>query len=140
MSAPAAVAAVALRQVAAVLGTLDDRQLDDLVAGRGRLVFESGGEGTVPRAARPPARLRPPAPVGSDVAAINRLTSSTEVADYLRQHDKRLTAQVLRQIARALGPTVPITGRTKADLRRDIIEGTAGFRERTAAMSGGAWA
>jgi hypothetical protein len=46
---------------------------------------------------------------------------------------------VLKQIARGLGPTVSTTGRTKAQLRRDIVEGTAGFRERSAAMSGGAW-
>jgi hypothetical protein len=46
---------------------------------------------------------------------------------------------VLKQIARALGPTVLATGRNKAEVRRDIVAGTAGFRSRSAAMSGGAW-
>ena len=46
---------------------------------------------------------------------------------------------VLKQIARELGPTVLATGRSKADVRRDIVAGTAGFRCRSAAMSGGAW-
>ena len=46
---------------------------------------------------------------------------------------------VLREIARALGPTVSAAGRNSDDLIRNIVEGTAGFRIRSAAMSGGAW-
>jgi len=60
------------------------------------------------------------------------------VADYLSAHDGRLTVPVLKQVARRLGPTVA-TGRSKAELKRNIIEGTAGFRERSMAMSRGAW-
>jgi hypothetical protein len=74
-----------------------------------------------------------PAPV----AEINRLISPAAVADYLER--ERFTVPVLRQIARALGPTVSGVGRNRDDLSRNIVEGTAGFRIRSAAMSGGAW-
>jgi hypothetical protein len=73
------------------------------------------------------------------VERINACTTSVEVATYLAGLDARFTVPVLREIARAIGPTVNATGRTKGQLQRDIVEGTAGFRERTAAMSGGAW-
>lgn len=73
------------------------------------------------------------------VAAIKALGSRAEVADYLRAHDARLTVPVLKQVARRLGPTVASTGRSKAELKRNIVEGTAGFRERSHAMSRGAW-
>jgi hypothetical protein len=78
---------------------------------------------------------------GVDVAAaverINALPTPADVENYLK--DRRFTVSVLKQIARALGPTVLATGRNKAEVRRDIVAGTAGFRSRSAAMSGGAW-
>ena len=75
--------------------------------------------------------------VSAAVARINTLSSPTAVEEYLQ--DPRFTVAVLKQIARALGPTVLSTGRSKAEVRRDIVAGTAGFRSRSAAMSGGAW-
>lgn len=85
------------------------------------------------------AAVRPgrPAAVHAAVDAIRRLTSPDQVADHLQR--ERYTVPVLREIAAALGPTVSTAGRSKADLQRDIVEGTAGFRTRSAAMSGGAW-
>ena len=78
---------------------------------------------------------------GVDVAAaverINALPTPAAVEEYLK--DRRFTVSVLKQVARALGPTVLATGRTKAEMRRDIVAGTVGYRSRTAAMSGGAW-
>ena len=68
---------------------------------------------------------------------INQLDRPGAVAEYL--HRERFTVPMLREIARALGPTVPTTGRSKDEVIRDIVEGTAGFRIRSAAMSGGAW-
>jgi hypothetical protein len=79
-----------------------------------------------------------PGELEDTVRAIKALRSRAEVADYLRAHDDRLTVPVLKQVARRLGPTVA-TGRSKAELKRNIIEGTAGFRERSMAMSRGAW-
>jgi hypothetical protein len=78
--------------------------------------------------------------IAGAVADINRFATPTEVTDYLQRRSVEFTVPVLKEIARALGPTVNSTGRTKAQLRRDIVEGTAGFRVRSAAMSGGAWA
>jgi hypothetical protein len=126
---------VALRRS---LTTLSPEDLAAVAAGRARLEVHH----LAPR----PARRAPTTPVperdhGVDVAAaverINVLPTPTDVEDYLK--DRRFTASVLKQIARALGPTVLATGRNKAEVRRDIVAGTVGFRSRSAAMSGGAW-
>lgn len=133
---PAAPTAIALRRAAIVLDSLSPVQLADLDAGRGRLVFQPAA---FPAAA--PARQPEPSRVGIDVssavATIRGLTSPAEVASYLRR--ERFTAAALKAIARTLGPTVSAAARTKAELERDIVAGTAGFRTRAAAMSGGAW-
>ena len=132
--APSAVREAALAQVSAMLNELTSSQWEDLAAGRGRLVFRAASGSRARRA-------DPTDPAGTGLAAavaeINRLTSPSEVAGYLRE--QRFTAPVLRDIARALGPTVSTTGRSKDDLIRDIVAGTAGYRVRSAAMSGGAW-
>jgi len=120
------------------LATLCPEDLAAVAAGKARLEV---------RHLTPSARRRPPAtPVpahdhGVDVASaverINALPTPVAVEDYLK--DPRFTVSVLKQIARALGPTVLATGRSKAEVRRDIVAGTVGFRSRSAAMSGGAW-
>jgi hypothetical protein len=126
---------VALRRS---LATLSPEDLAAVAAGRARLEVRH----LAPR----PARRAPKTPVpardhGVDVTAaverINALPTPADVEDYLK--DRRFTVSVLKQIARALGPTVPATGRNKAEVRRDIVAGTVGFRSRSAAMSGGAW-
>ena len=126
--------AIALQKAVALLESLSREQLEDIASGDGKLVY------------RPGRRMRREAvqrPTDVDVAAvaadINQLATPAEVSDYLWRNDARFTVPVLKQIARALGPTVATTGRTKAELRRDIVEGTAGFRTRSAAMSDGAW-
>jgi hypothetical protein len=125
-------ASFAAEAVERVLGELSPEQLRALAEGRGRLVF-------APHAA--PGRTRRPAPpavdVSDDVAAIRAMTTRTEVSDHLA--DRRFTVPVLRELARALGPTVPATGRNRAELVHGIVEGTVGFRARSAALSGGAW-
>lgn len=121
-----------LAHVTAVLDGLSSTQLEDLAAGRGRLVFRPE---PVVRVRRQEAR--PADDITAAVAEINRLTSPAEVAAYLLR--QRFTVPVLREIARALGPTVSSAGRSKEGVIRDIVEGTAGFRTRSAAMSGGAW-
>jgi hypothetical protein len=133
--------AVALQKAVALLETLSREQLEDIAAGRATLVYQSSP------APAPAMRRREPTPqqrpTGVDiegaVAAINRLATPGEVSDYL-QSRAEFTVPVLKEIAKALGPTVNSTGRTKTQLRRDIVEGTAGFRVRAAAMSEGAWA
>ncbi|MCY7343713.1 MAG: hypothetical protein LH603_18260 [Pseudonocardia sp.] len=161
MTAPAALVAAALTKVAEVVGALSCAQLEDLAAGRVQFVLQSGDaerDGfwisdsrrekgpcpappvVMPMSGVPAAGVPASAVEVTDaVGEISRLGTSAEVADYLRLHDRRFTTPVLKEIARALGPTVSAAGRSKSDLRRNIVEGTAGFRERTAAMSGGAW-
>ena len=133
----AELAALALRQVGELLGRLDDDQLVALAEGRGQLVFRPAAPDPA-RPSRPRPAATEPGDLDATVSAIRALGSRAEVADYLRAHDDRLTVPVLKQVARRLGPTVA-TGRSKAELRRNIIEGTAGFRERSMAMSRGAW-
>jgi hypothetical protein len=129
--------AIALQKAVALLESLSREQLEDIASGNGKLVYQPGP-------ARPMRREVVHRPSGVDIAGavaeINRLTTPAEVADYLQSRSIEFTVPVLKEIARALGPTVNSTGRTKTQLRRDIVEGTAGFRVRSAAMSGGAWA
>jgi hypothetical protein len=133
---PSAPLAVALQKAVAVLESLSREQLEDIASGNGSLVYRPGP-------ARPMRREVAHRELNVDIAAavaeINRFTTPGEVANYL-QSRVEFTVPVLKEIARALGPTVSTAGRTKSQLRRDIVEGTAGFRVRAAAMSGGAWA
>ncbi len=133
---PSAPLAVALQKAVAVLESLSREQLEDIASGNGSLVYRPGP-------ARPMRREVVHRELNVDIAAavaeINRFTTPGEVANYL-QSRVEFTVPVLKEIARALGPTVSTAGRTKSQLRRDIVEGTAGFRVRAAAMSGGAWA
>jgi hypothetical protein len=133
---PSAPLAVALQKAVAVLESLSREQLEDIASGNGSLVYRPGP-------ARPMRRDVVHRELNVDIAAavadINRFTTPGEVANYL-QSRVEFTVPVLKEIARALGPTVSTAGRTKSQLRRDIVEGTAGFRVRAAAMSGGAWA
>ena len=131
---PSTTRADVLAHVTAVLDQLSAAQLDDLATGRGRLVFRSE---TGTRPARQETPHRGKTDVAIAVESINQLTGVAEVAGYLQQ--QRFTVPVLREIARALGPTVSTTGRTRDEVIRDIVAGTAGFRIRSAAMSGGAW-
>jgi hypothetical protein len=128
--------AIALQKAVALLESLSREQLADIASGDGKLVYQ-------PSPARPMRREVVQRPTNVDIEAaaadINRFTAPGEVADYLQSRSE-FTVPVLKEIARALGPTVNSTGRTKDQLRRDIVEGTAGFRVRSAAMSGGAWA
>jgi hypothetical protein len=135
---PSAPLAIALQKAVALLESLSREQLEDIASGEGKLVYQ-------PSPARQMRRRevvhRPTTDVDVEAAAadINRLATPGEVAEYLQSRSE-FTVPVLKEIARALGPTVNSTGRTKAQLRRDIVEGTAGFRVRAAAMSEGAWA
>jgi len=126
---------IALRRA---LATLSPEDIAAVAAGRARLEVRP----VAPRAPRrAPATPVPAHDHDVDVAAaverINALRTPADVEGYLK--DRRFTVSVLKQIARALGPTVLATGRNKAEVRRDIVAGTAGFRSRSAAMSGGAW-
>ncbi len=156
-SAQAALTDLALRRV---LATLSTEELVAVATGRARLELRHLGPtqpdpaqmrldgeptaaalGAAARARRRPATPVPARDHGVDVdvavARINELPTPSAVEDYLQ--DPCFTAPLLKEVARALGPTVLATGRTKAEVRRDIVAGTVGFRSRSAAMSGGAW-
>lgn len=129
------VAADALRAAATALDGLTAAQLADLAAGRARLVLQPVT--AAPTRLREPADRPDPEVVGSAVRTIRGLHTPGEVADHLRAH--RYPVPALKQIARELGPTVSTAARNRAGWERNIVEGTAGYRARSAAMSGGAW-
>jgi hypothetical protein len=79
----------------------------------------------------------PKAGPDAHVAAIRGLTTSDEVAAYLDAHP--MTAAQMREVARGLGPTVALFGRTKPEIRQAIIDGTTGFRERSEVILPGGW-
>ncbi|TWF75979.1 hypothetical protein FHX44_111866 [Pseudonocardia hierapolitana] len=133
--------AIALQKAVALLESLSREQLEAIASGAGKLVYQPATAPTpAPTVRRREAVQRPSGvDIEAAVADINRFATPGEVSDYLQKRGVEFTVPVLKEIARALGPTVNSTGRTKTQLRRDIIEGTAGFRVRSAAMSGGAW-
>jgi hypothetical protein len=139
---PAALAALAVQEVAKVLAKLTEEQLTDLVEGRAQVEFRSGEVVIGSGRARAPRKAAPKREVTFDVdevvKTISDMTSPEEVIEYLEGRDKELTSPDLKEIARALGPTVSATG-TKAELRRKIAQGTAGFRQRSAAVTDGIW-
>lgn len=119
-----------------VLATLPAADLAAIADGRARLEVRPV-DPPRPRPATPVPARDHGVDIASAVARVNELGTPGAVDEYLCH--PRFTVPVLKQIARALGPTVHSTGRSKAELRRDIAAGTAGFRTRSAAMSGGAW-
>jgi hypothetical protein len=145
------VGAEALRRAAATVAALSPEQRDDLVAGRAQLVLqpvarsadtamatgvleEEPDTAPVVRAGR---RAPDPELVAAAVRAIRGLSTPAEVAEHLDRH--RYSVPALREIALALGPTVSTRARNRAGWEHNIVEGTAGYRARSAAMSGGAW-
>jgi hypothetical protein len=130
--------AIALQKAVALLESLSREQLEDIASGEGKLVYRPGARSA--RRERQAASRPTTVDVAAAAADINRMTTPGEVTTYLQDRNAEFTVPVLKEIARALGPTVNSTGRTKTQLCRDIVEGTAGFRVRSAAMSGGAWA
>jgi hypothetical protein len=152
-AAPTALATMldmAVQRAVAAVESLDEHELTELAAGRGELVFqalprqERALHSVAHQAPTPTPRQRARRTLSIDIAAvvetINAFATPAEATAYLESLDNRYTLPVLKEIARACGPTVSTAGRTKAQVQRDIVAGTIGFRSRSAAMSDGAWA
>ncbi len=137
MTSPASLASAALRKASDLLAALTEEQLLDLVDGEGRLVFQSG-ETVIAAGRRPVARSKPALDIPAEVATIEAMESAEAVHQHLVR--RKFTIAVLKQIAVAVGPRVSTSGRTKADLLRNIAEGTVGHRRRAEALAGDAWA
>lgn len=125
-------AKLALEHVSKVLEKLTDDQLQDLAAGRGYFEFRS--EDVIVKS--PKTRKAAAAPdfdiqaVADEIRAIG---TSAGITTYLNK--SKFKVADLRAIASALGPTVSSKG-TQAQLKENIAEGVAGFRERAAAIGG----
>jgi hypothetical protein len=146
MSHPAKLAVLALQQIAKVLDRLTEEQLNELVEGRAVVEFRSQdavvSSGRARASSTTGSRAQAPAKADIDVSAaveaIKAMNTSAEVSSYLDTNGRQFTADVLKAIARALGPTVSATG-TKAVLKNNIVTGTAGFRERSRAVFEEGW-
>jgi hypothetical protein len=128
----AQLAKLALEHVSKVLEKLTDDQLEDLASGRG--YFEFRTDEVVIKS--PKTRKMPAVPsfdVESVAKEIQAIGSSAGIATYLDEHKFKLAE--LKLIASALGRTVSAKG-TVAQLKHNIAEGVAGFRERAAAIGG----
>ncbi|OLT21369.1 hypothetical protein BJF78_34175 [Pseudonocardia sp. CNS-139] len=99
--------AIALQKAVALLESLSREELAAIASGDAHLVYRPA-----PRAARRrEAALRQSAvDVTAAVADINRLATPADVEAYLHRRDAELTVAVLKEIARALGPTVTRPG------------------------------
>ncbi len=146
MSHPAKLAALALQQIAKVLDKLTEEQLTELAEGRAFVEFRSrdavvssGRTTGSGRSSRSTSSKPSSIDIDGVVSEINALNSSVEVLAYLQAREKQLKGEDLKAIARALGPTVSATGRTKAALMQNIAEGTTGYRERSNAVFAGGW-
>jgi hypothetical protein len=142
MTQPVEIASLVLKQVSTLLAQLTPEQLDALTAGRGQLVYHEGDVVvTAPTTAKTTRTktLKPGVDIDAIVATIRACSTGAEVQAYLDTNERKLTADVLRAVAKALGPTVVVSAKNKTELKRNIVAGTAGFRERSDAMSAGAW-
>lgn len=134
----AMLATATLQQVSKLLAKLTDEQLTELAEGRAVIEFRSKDEfvTSVPvRATRPRAAAVAKPSIDAMVVAIKEFTRTDEVLAYLESFGTNLKVADLKAIAVALGPTVSPRG-TKDELKRNIAEGTTGFRERAAVMGG----
>ncbi|WP_433557891.1 hypothetical protein ACQPWY_03715 [Pseudonocardia xinjiangensis] len=146
MTDPGRLAIEALKQVSAVLGKLTVGELEDLVAGRGQLVYQSAESLVTAKGSRrrtptakslASARSKAVFDAAATAAAIKEIEMADEIVVYLEQG--KYTIPNLRDVAAEIGPTVVLTGRRKGEIIRDIADGVAGYRQRSVAMSGGAW-
>ncbi len=129
----AQLAKLALDHVTKVLDKLSDEQLQALATGRGWFEFRS--EEVVVKSPKTRAALvEPTFDVNAAADEIRGLDGSAAITAYLDRRNFK-TAD-LKAIAIALGPTVSTKGRTLAQLKTNIVEGVAGFRERAAAIGG----
>ncbi|MDQ7908577.1 hypothetical protein RB614_29005 [Phytohabitans sp. ZYX-F-186] len=139
MSHPAALAASALKQIFQALGRLTEEELTDLAEGRVRVQLTARPALTA--AGATPTRSRSKAKVDVERVAetIRDLHTTEEIEAYLEENDKVFTVSVLKEIAKALGPTVSKAGTRKADIKQNIVRGTIGFRQSSAMVGTGAY-
>ena len=139
----AKLAALALQQIAKVLDKLTEDQLTELAEGRAVVEFRSGGvtigSGRARSSGATPGRAAPKVDIDVEAIAgeIKVLTTSDEVRAYLDGTKFKLAE--LKEIARALGPSVSATGRTMAIQKENIVDGTVGFREGATAVFPRGW-
>ena len=128
----AQLAKLALEHVSKVLDKLTDDQLQDLASGRGYFEFRTA-EVIVKSPKTRKLATQPSFDVESVAKEIQEMGSSAEITAFL--NERKFKQADLKAIASALTPTVSNKG-TVAELKRNIAEGVAGFRERAAAIGG----
>jgi hypothetical protein len=131
-------AALALNEIAKLLGKLTEEQLAQLAEGRAFVEFRSGDEVITSRAPKKPA-AKPKIDLEEVVRAIKEMTEEDAVEKYLIERDKLISLAQMKELATMIGPPVSNKG-TKAQLRKNIAAGTAGVLNRPASAFSNAWA
>jgi hypothetical protein len=134
-------AVLALTEVAKLLGKLTEEQLADLVDGRGVIEFRTPEvtiQSRTPKRTAAPRTPKRELDLDEVLRDIQGMTGEDAVEDYLRQRDRELTGDLLRELAARIGPHISTKG-TKPTLRKNIAAGTAGLLNRPASVFGGGW-
>jgi hypothetical protein len=103
---------IILRQVAKLLTSLTDDQIEDLADGRARLVYAPTGAAATlpaPRAARPPTTggTKPKPDTVTVIDALTAARGPDERLAYLEALGARVTIPDLKRVAAELGITIP---------------------------------
>jgi hypothetical protein len=140
MTSSPQLAVQALNEVAKLLSKLTEEQLIDLVAGRAIVEFRTPEVTITSRAPRKAAapKVKPVADLEEMVRDIKAITQEDEVERYLLERDKLISATMMQELAKRIGPPVSAKG-TKAQVRKNIAAGTAGLLDRPASVFSGQW-
>ncbi|WP_432991207.1 hypothetical protein [Dactylosporangium sp. CA-233914] len=128
-------AALALKEIGRLLGTLTEEQLTALAEGRAQVEFRTGE-----KAERPAKPAKAAIDLDAIVAEIRAMTEEDAVERYLIARDKELSLPLMRDLADRIGPPVTSKGaKSKAQLRKNIAAGTAGLLNRPASVFSTSW-
>jgi hypothetical protein len=132
-------AVLALKEIVKLLDKLTAEQLTDLVEGRAVVEFRSPEQSVSSSRPRKAPPQKKPVDLDEVIREIQGMTEEDAVEDYLKQRDKQLTLDALKELAQRIGPPVSASGGTKAILRKNIAAGTAGLLNRPVSAFASAW-
>jgi hypothetical protein len=130
-----------LNEIAKLLTKLDETQLADLVEGRAVVEFRTPEVTVASRAVKKAPATKAPKPeldLDEVIREIRSITEEYAVEAYLLKRDREISAELMKELAKKIGPPVSSRG-TKAQLRKNIAAGTAGLLDRPASVFSGSW-
>jgi hypothetical protein len=130
---------IVLRQVAKLLTSLTEDQVENLADGRARLVYAPTGAATAPPAPRASRSSttggrKPKLDAAAVIDALKARPGPDKRLAYLEELDRQVTVETLRQVAADLGVTVR-PGASKGALRERIARARIGAPSRNEVMT-----